>query len=354
MQTSAAGDTPEYRRQVRKAAVSSIPKSLEEAGGKLATREIHAFMKQHYPALCDDSIACHCRANANHPVWDHQVDWALQALKKSKVVDKAGRGFWMLKGLAAAPGGNAPQVSPAPHAQGPPAAPAPQPVSYAPAAGARSELQSLTERVRSLITSGEGRRLSEADTRALFIDPYLRLLGYVDFEDVRREYFVKDLKEYMDYLLYVDGAPTIALEAKALGADLTDPMAAQLVKYAAIEGIEWCLLTNARQFFVYNQYLKGTVCDKLVLQLDVLAGQTQEDREVAFDHLWLLSKDNVRHGGLTGHMDQFKLDRAIREILLEPGNVAVKSIRAELRRRFSLQASQDAIAAWVREHLAGL
>jgi hypothetical protein len=243
---------------------------------------------------------------------------------------------------------------PPPHAQAPPAAPAPQPASYASVAGARSELYALTERVRSLIAGGEGRRLSEADTRALFIDPYLRLLGYVGFEDVRREYFVKDLKEYMDYLLYVDGAPTIALEAKALGADLTDPMAAQLVKYAAIEGIEWCLLTNARQFFVYNQYLKGTVCDKLVLRLDVLAGQTQDDLDATLGRLWLLSKDNMRQGGLTAHVAQFKLDRAIREILLEPGNAAVRSIRAELRRRFSLQASQDAIAAWVREHLSGL
>jgi len=243
---------------------------------------------------------------------------------------------------------------PPPRAEPPPVPPGSQPASYASAAGPRSEFYSLTESIRSLVASGEARRLSEADTRALFIDPYLRLLGYVSLEDVRREYFVKDLKEYIDYLLYVDGAPTIALEAKPLGGDLTDAMAAQLVKYAAIEGIEWCLLTNARQLFVYNQYLKGTVCDKLVLQLDVLAGQTQDDLDATFDRLWLLSKDNMRRGGLAAHMDQFKLDRAIREILLEPGNVAVKSIRAELRRRFSLQASQDAIAAWVREHLAGL
>jgi len=204
------------------------------------------------------------------------------------------------------------------------------------------------------MTSGEASRLGEADTRAHFIDQYIRLLGYVGFEDVRREYFVKDLKEYIDYLLYVDGTPTIAVEAKALGSELTDAMGAQLIKYAAIQGIEWCLLTNAKQVLVYNQYLKGGVSDKLVLRLDLLAGQTQESLDSTLARLWLVSKDSVRQGGPKAHMDKFEMDRSIRQILLEPGNAAVKGIRSELRKRFGLQASQDEIAAWVRENLSGL
>jgi hypothetical protein len=208
---------------------------------------------------------------------------------------------------------------------------------------------SLIEELRSLMADvHEARRQTEADTRANFIDRYLGLLGY-ESRDIRREYHVKDLREYIDYLLYVDGAKSVAVEAKALAVDLTDAMGAQVLKYAAIEDIDWCVLTNGRQFLVYNQHSRGAVSDKVVLQFDLLTG----DVEGTLVKLSMLSKESMRQGQLAGHVKDLRIGRAIRDVLLDPESASAKSIRSELKRRFELDVRQDQIAAWLYEILAG-
>ena len=122
-------NTQEYRRRVWEAAVSLIPQLLQSAGGSLSTREIHARFKQEMPQLCDDSIKCgddnSLGCNQNHPEWEHSVDWALQSPKIRRVVEKAGRGSWRLKGIAQA----VPPPAPKPESAPPVPQPAPKPTS---------------------------------------------------------------------------------------------------------------------------------------------------------------------------------------------------------------------------------
>ena len=89
-----------------------------------------------------------------------------------------------------------------------------------------TSVKSVLQRVKEYLAEVGG-KLTEADTRAFFIDPLVASIGYSGFADVAREVFVKDTKDFLDYVLRVDGQARVAVEAKAIGHDLTDGDAGQ-------------------------------------------------------------------------------------------------------------------------------
>ena len=103
---------------------------------------------------------------------------------------------------------------------------------------AREQVRHTLTRLKQFLNQSAPPRLSEADTKAHFIEPHIAALGYEGFEDISREYYVRSSQEFIDYVLRVNGRPTVAIEAKPLQNDLTDKFGAQLVQYCTIEGIE--------------------------------------------------------------------------------------------------------------------
>ncbi len=197
-------------------------------------------------------------------------------------------------------------------------------------------------------------RVSEADTKAEFIDKYVSALGYQGLEDVVREYYVKNSQEFIDYAVRVGDKVALAIEAKPVQTDLTDKQAAQLVQYCSVEGIEWAALTNARQLRLFNTYLKGGLDQKLVANLDLLGFNSESEFDAIFDQLWLLSKASMSSPSVVhSWMEQRRLDRALRAMLLNPHSDAVKSLVGSLARSWDVHASQEAVVQWLRDHLTG-
>lgn len=112
-------------------------------------------------------------------------------------------------------------------------------------AKAAADARVTLESVRQVLADGNAASISEADTRAYFIDPLVFALGYSAYGEVQREVYIKDTKDFIDYALRVDGSQRIAVEAKRLGHNLNEGDAGQLIQYCAILGIEWAVLTNA-------------------------------------------------------------------------------------------------------------
>lgn len=218
---------------------------------------------------------------------------------------------------------------------------------------AKVAVRAVLENVKQVLSQPEIGPISEADTRANFIDKYVYNLGYDGIGVVVREYYVKDLKEFIDYLLRVDARTQVAIEAKSLRSELTDASAAQLVKYAAIEGVEWCVLTNGRELHIYNQYLKGGVQDKLVVKLDLLAYNSDTEFDAVFEQFWLLSRQSMAQAAITTLMEQVTLDRAIRQLMLDPKSATVRGIRSDLRSKFRLSPTSDQIMAWLKDRIIG-
>ena len=118
----------------------------------------------------------------------------------------------------------------------------------------------------------------------------------------------------MDFVLKSGERATVAVEVKSISTELSDKHAGEGGQYAAIEGIEWCLLTNGRELKVYNAGLAGDLAAKHVVDLDLLA----DDQDQTLDVLCLLSKNGLTNpDALRDWMKRAVLDRALRLMLLD-------------------------------------
>jgi len=214
---------------------------------------------------------------------------------------------------------------------------------------ARSELRGLLERVKEL--AAQGAKIGEANVKAILIENYLRLLGYDVLADVEREYFIKAAKEYMDFLLKVDGRPVIAVEVKDLNVDLSAHVT-QLANYANAEGIRWCILTNAQEIRVYDQHLPGKPAEKLVLKVELTRFANDTEYGAVFKDFWRLSKDNMKtEQALKEVVGEARLDAAMRTILADTGSSAFKALRKGVQATLERKVSHEEIQMWLSTRL---
>ncbi len=212
------------------------------------------------------------------------------------------------------------------------------------------EVRKVLESVKAHL-SGTNAKLGEADTRAWFIDPLLRALGYKEIGDLQHEFYVKDTKEYLDYMLLVNGKPRIAVEAKALGRNLTDGDAGQVIQYCSILGIEWAVVTNVREWRLYHQFAQADLAGKLLFNLDLVGWSTKDEFDALFDQLWLVSKEAFEgSGGPQAWLRAQRLDAALRDALTNPGSLEVKYLRKRLHGQ-KVEVGEEDIASWFKGKL---
>lgn len=206
-------------------------------------------------------------------------------------------------------------------------------------------------RAKVYLSQESPQRISEADTKANFIEPIVSALGWEGIGVVTREYYVRDSQEFIDYVMSGSVGPLLAIEAKSLRASLTDKNAAQLIQYCAVEGIEWAALTNGRELQFFNTFLKPDLAAKKILQLDLLAFNTDAEYAALFENLWQLSRESMTTStGVRTWLNQRRLDKALRDILLNPGSPSIKQLRRILSAS-DISATPQDITQWVRSHL---
>jgi len=139
--------------------------------------------------------------------------------------------------------------------------------------------------------------LTEADTKVLLVEPLLRVLDWDTWNplEVKREYPIPEVGEHVDIALQIIGKPRIFIETKRWdsGKKLDDDMAKQVIKYAKLGDIDWCILTNGNEIRVYNTSWKVTATNERLF-FKLLLNEYLENR----DSLLLLSKQNVQKGEL--------------------------------------------------------
>ncbi len=211
--------------------------------------------------------------------------------------------------------------------------------------------QTLTE-VKAFLAQEAPPKLSEADTKAYFIEPILRALGWVGIGVVTREYYVRNSQEFIDYVLRGPSSLVMAIETKKLQDDLTDKHAAQLIQYCAVEGIEWAALTNGRELQFFNTFLKRDLAAKRVMHLDLLAFNSDEEFVGIFAQLWQLSLAQMTApSGVRTWMHQRRMDASLRQILANPGSAVMAHLRAQLAEA-EIPATEQDLVAWFRGNLS--
>jgi len=177
------------------------------------------------------------------------------------------------------------------------------------------------------------RRIGEENTKATLIEPVLEALGWDirDCDEVHREFRAKSADSAVDYALKIMRTPRLFLEAKGLGEDLSDrKWISQVLSYATVAGVEWCVLTDGDEWRFYNSTAAVDAEEKLFRRVRISEGHIDETA----DTLALLSRDNIEGNLLeplwTAHFVDRKVKEALREMLESRDRGIVRLIRRKL------------------------
>ncbi|KXB05221.1 hypothetical protein AKJ50_01485 [candidate division MSBL1 archaeon SCGC-AAA382A13] len=128
----------------------------------------------------------------------------------------------------------------------------------------------FVEKIEKLIKTNPNR--SEAETKSKIVEPLLRRLGWSFVNDeVEVEYPLDfDTASHVDYALLIDEKPSVFIEVKPLGSDLTTEAQEQGLDYATHENVEWFALTNGTKIKIFNTEwgtsLQDTLAGKAFIQ----------------------------------------------------------------------------------------
>jgi hypothetical protein len=159
----------------------------------------------------------------------------------------------------------------------------------------RETLLGVLIKVRKRIDQIKGRSefIGEQNTKSALIDPILIALGWDlgELEEVCREFKRKPKDNPVDYALFLLRTPCLFVEAKALDKDLNDrKWISQILGYATVVGVEWCVLTNGDEYRIYNSHATVDIDEKLFRVVHI-SDPAQE--QYTLDTLDLLSKNKM-------------------------------------------------------------
>lgn len=180
----------------------------------------------------------------------------------------------------------------------------------------RKALSQTMVKVRANIEQirGRGEHVSEQDTKSILIEPMLAALGWElnELDDVRREYRFKSQDNPVDYALFIFGRPRHFVEAKALGSALDRKSASQVLGYASVVGVGWCLLTNGDEYRLYNSAASVDVDEKLFRTICL---SDEEATDHCLETLQLIGKDEMGETELDALWKSQFIDRRVKAAL---------------------------------------
>ena len=183
-----------------------------------------------------------------------------------------------------------------------------------PHAALRETLTKVRARIYELRERGD--LPSEQDTKAILIDPVLAALGWRldELDDVRREYRAQPQDNPVDYALTVFGQPRLFVEAKAFSNALDRKCASQVMGYASVVGVGWCLLTNGDEYRLYNSYAKVDVDEKLFRTVRL---SDPEQTDLCLETLELCARERIGEAELDVLWKSQFVDRRVQATLEE-------------------------------------
>lgn len=182
------------------------------------------------------------------------------------------------------------------------------------------DFKSLTEKIESLQQQILGYRerrvrLTESDTIRVLIMPLLGALGWDlnDLDEVKSEYRHKTSDNPVDCALFLQRAPVLFVEAKALNERMDErKWLLQTLNYANGAGVDWCVLTNGDEYRIYKVHAPVEAEEKLFLTVRI---NDSEPADVCARKLGLISRDRMGQRAIDALWTDWRIDRQVQAIL---------------------------------------
>jgi predicted type IV restriction endonuclease len=178
-----------------------------------------------------------------------------------------------------------------------------------------TRLQGAIREVVEKVRRFQDRNLGEQNTKASLIEPILEAPGWDirDPDEVHHEFKPTTQDKPVDYCLTLLRKPRLLVEAKGLGEALTDrKWVGQILGYAAVAGVEWCVLTDGNEYRFYNATVALDAEDKLFYHVKL----SEDDEEKAAGDLNLISRANMEENILEVLWNAHYVDRRVKHALL--------------------------------------
>lgn len=181
----------------------------------------------------------------------------------------------------------------------------------------------LYESVQQAISDASPPPGNETETCDRIIYPLLLAAGYSRKEIKSQDRDAANQKP--DYTLLPELADyTWFLEAKGWSISLSDAHAAQAVNYANTQGKRWVVLTNGKEWRLYDNDIRESAEKKLAVRVGL-----REESFVSF--LEAISRQSITEGKLEDFVLNQRLYSALAIQISKPDSDVVKAIRRVLR-----------------------
>lgn len=206
-------------------------------------------------------------------------------------------------------------------------------------------MSAALKRFVPIIQQQRARDVSEADTVTLVKDLLSELCGYDKYSELTGELAIRGT--YCDLAVKLDDKIVQLIEVKAIGLTLNERHLKQAVDYAANQGIEWVILTNAVQWQLYHVVFAKPIDKRLVLEVDVTDLDPRKDDHL--ERLFPLTKEGVTKGVPAAIRDrQDATSRFLIAALLLHNDTVLNVLRRELRRVVDVNVSNEEVAEVLR------
>jgi hypothetical protein len=174
--------------------------------------------------------------------------------------------------------------------------------------------------------------LGEQNTKATLIDPVLEALGWDirDPDEVHREFKPHSQDKPVDYALSILRKPRLFVEAKGLGETLSDRRwIGQVLGYAVVAGVEWCVLTDGDEYRFYNATVALDAEERLFCKVRL----SEADEAETVRTLTLISRSNLEENLLDVLWNAHFVDRRVKQALSDMLKLPDRGLVNLLRRR---------------------
>ncbi len=204
------------------------------------------------------------------------------------------------------------------------------------------------KRLGPIVEQQRARDVSEADTVTLVKDLLCDVFGYDKYAELTSELAIRGT--YCDLAVKLDDKLSHLIEVKAIGTALNDRHVKQAVDYAANQGVEWVILTNAATWRLYHVEFSKPIDKRLIAELELASLDCRRDADLEL--LYLFSREGVRKGAPAELRDrQDATSRYLLAALLLHNDSVVSVIRRELRRMVDINVSEDEVIKVLRDEV---
>lgn len=155
----------------------------------------------------------------------------------------------------------------------------------------KSSIADFESATQSLIDDSP--QMNESNTKVKIIQPFLQqVLGY-ELDDMELEYKVQmgGQTYRVDYALMINEIPEVFVEAKGLDTAITSSDIDQLKSYLKLQDVTWGLLTNGKQYNLYQLQFQNQQAEFHLLA-ELTVGNLSSHRQT----LSAISKEAIERG----------------------------------------------------------